>query len=90
MTKNYRIENIDEEHKIYTERLKNTSGYIYLPPEERNIRIGFFGKLLNLFLLSVTFDPHTNAYRLYESIRTVLTVVTLLIVPLQVMIGFCT
>jgi len=84
MIKNYEVESIDGEHRIYTKRLKNASGIIFLPKNERRIRVGFLGKLLQFFLLPVTFDPLAKTFVIYEFVRTVLIMVTLVIVPLQV------
>ena len=84
MTRKYYTENIDEDLKIYTERKKDSSGLIFLSKHERRIRIGFFGKLIYFFLLPITFDPLTRSFVLYETVRTVLIIITVIIVPLQV------
>ena len=84
MTKEYKIEEIAGDLMIYTRRQQRTSGVIYIPHEERKIQVGFFGRLFYCFLLPVSFDPLSKRYVWYESIRIVMIVITLLIVPLQV------
>ena len=84
MVQKFKIESIDGEHRIYTKRLKNASGFIFLPQNERRIRVNFLGRILQFFLLPVAFDPLAKTFVFYEFLRTILVLLTLVIVPFQV------
>nr|XP_018667906.1 uncharacterized protein LOC100185773 [Ciona intestinalis] len=77
MTDRYNLEEIEGGTVLYADHKINT------PLIHTNAKEDSENSISSYFLLPITFDPLSRDYRIYEGIRVILTVLTVILVPLQ-------
>jgi len=85
MTDRFSIEEIKDGIKYYGKKHCKTPSCMNFFHEIQLLeKETLFQKIVSLLLIPLTFNPHSYAFVLYETVRVVLILVTVFLVPFQV------